>query len=107
MCYMYNIILFNTFFSECKAKCCGSECDPPPSPLILLYVGSSVGGTVALIIVILIVVFICRSRRVQRDDTYLDPTTDKEYFKTASKEKLDYNQSTNYYLSELSLAQEE
>ncbi|XP_022331617.1 VWFA and cache domain-containing protein 1-like [Crassostrea virginica] len=92
---------------ECKAKCCGSECDTPPSPPILLYVGSSVGGTVALIIVILIVVFICRSRRVQRDDTYLDPTTDKEYFKNASKEKLDYNQSTNYYLSELSLAGEE
>ncbi|XP_022331682.2 VWFA and cache domain-containing protein 1-like [Crassostrea virginica] len=89
---------------ECKAKCCGSECDPTSfSPV---YVGTSVGASVVLIIVIFVVVFIVRGRQGESaNDTYLHATHDNEL--SFSGKNVDYSRTTEYHITEFSATSEE
>ena len=98
--------LMHWLFSECKAKCCGSECDPTSSPPAGLYVGTSVGASVVLIIVIFVIVFIVRGRQGETaDDTYLHATHDNAV--SLSGENVDYSKTTDYYITEFSATSEE
>lgn len=92
-------------FSECKAKCCGSECDPTSS-FPAVYVGTSVGASVVLIIVIFVVVFIVRGRQGESaNDTYLHATHDNEL--SFSGKNVDYSRTTEYHITEFSATSEE
>ena len=92
--------------SECKAKCCGSECDPTSSPPAGLYVGTSVGASVVLIIVIFVIVFIVRGRQGETaDDTYIHAVHDNAV--SLSGENVDYSKTTDYCITEFSATSEE
>lgn len=65
-------------FTECSAKCCGSECHSTEQQGDgLLYVGISCGIVASVIIFIVVLIFILRKIRQEgKDETYIDPTHD-------------------------------
>lgn len=94
-----NLPKLSTFiFTECSAKCCGSECHSAEQQSDgLLYVGISCGIVAAVIFFIMVIIFILRKiRREGKDETYIDPTHDFDTTNHHQPAGLNYNASPNY-----------
>lgn len=85
-------------FTECSAKCCGSECHSAEQKSDgLLYGGISCGIVAAVIIFIMVIIFILRKiRREGKDETYIDPTHDFDTTNHHQPAGLNYIASPNY-----------
>lgn len=85
-------------FTECSAKCCGSECHSSEQQGDgLLYVGISCGIVASVIIFIVVLIFILRKIRQEgKDETYIDPTHDFDTTNQYQPAGLNYIASPSY-----------